>query len=119
MRHRHDLVPALPQRALHLVQSRPLPDRRSDLRGPHAVRAEAIGERVGKVARVQHQRLVAGIALRQVRRYHVPAQRARARDDERLRCWRRGLEEPPEKDQGLAEGSDEAGADVGLAVERS
>ena len=114
VRHRQELVLLLPQRGLHVRQLGPVPDRRLKLRGPHAVRLEAVGERVREVARVQDQHVL--VPLRQVGRHQVPAQGAAAGDDERLGVRPHGLEQLAEHGEGVAEGVHERHADVGLAA---
>ena len=81
-----------------------------------AVCLEAVGEAVAEVAGAEDQHVLAG--LDQVGGHNVPAQGAGARDDEGLRRGVGGLEELAQHRDGVAEGGDEAGSDMGLAARR-
>lgn len=81
-----------------------------------AVGLQAGGVGVAEVAGVEDESVLA--LLDQVGRDHVPAEGTGARDDERLGSGVGRLEELPDELQGLAEGLDEARADMALAVRR-
>lgn len=108
-----DLVLLLLERGLDLVQLRAVADGRLQLCGLHAVGLQAVGERVGEVAGVQDEGLIAGLA--QVGSNLVPAQGAGAGDDEGLRRWVRRLEELTQVGEDLAEDVHEGLANVRLA----
>jgi hypothetical protein len=109
----HLVLPLL-ERLLHLVELRPVADLRLELCDLDAVCLETVGERVGKVARVQDEHLLA--RLDQVGRDLVPAKRAGARDDKGLRGGVGGLEELAQILEDSAEAFDEGPADMRLTA---
>ena len=102
--------------SLHLGELGAVANRRFQLGGSDAVGLEAVGEGVGKVAGVQDEDVF--VALGKVGSNEVPAEGAAAGDDEGLRGGVGGEEELAEHGEGVAEGGDEGGGDVGFAVGR-
>ena len=86
-----DLVLLLFEGLLHLVELWSVADGCLQLCGFRAVRFEAVGERVGKIASVQNENLVTGLG--QIRGDLIPTECAGAREDEGLRGGVGGLEE--------------------------
>jgi hypothetical protein len=112
MRDRENLILLLRERLLDLGELGTPSDGAVNLSHGGAVRGQAVGEAIAKVPRAKHQGVLA--RLDEVGGYEVPAQGAGARDDEGLRGWVGCLEELAEHGEGLAEGGDEAGADMAL-----
>lgn len=110
------LVALLGQRLLDLGQLGPGAHGRLELGHVGAVHAQAVGKAVAEVAGPEHEDVLAG--LDQVGSHEIPAQRARAGDDEGLGGGVGGLEELAQHRQRLAEGCDKARANMALAVFR-
>ena len=108
------LVLLLLERLLDFVELWSLTNGGLELGGLHAVRLQAVGERVGKVSSVQDESLVA--RLGKVRGDLVPAKGSGTGNDKGLRGGIGGLEELPQAREDLAEGVYKGLADVRLAV---
>jgi len=114
VRHGEDLVLLLLEGLLDVRDLRPPANGPVELGDVGAVGAQAVGEAVAKVAGAQDKGILTG--LDEVDGDEVPAEGARAVDDEGLRRGVGRLEELAQQGEGLAKGGDEAGSDVALAV---
>jgi hypothetical protein len=107
------LVFLLLQRLLDLIELGSVANWRLQLCRLDAICLEAVRERVGKVARVQNEHLIAG--LYQVCRNLVPSECARAGNDNGLRGGIGGEEELAQVSKHFAEGVYEGLADMRFA----
>lgn len=109
-----DLVLLLLECFLHLIELWSVADGCLQLCGFCAICFEAVGKRVGKIASVQNKDVIA--RLGEIRGNLVPAEGARAREDEGLRGRVGGLEELAQVGEDVAKCVDEGLADVRFAV---
>ena len=110
----NDLVGLLLERLLNLVELWAVANRGLELGGLDAIRLEAVGEGVGKVARVQDKDVVAG--LDQVGSDLVPSEGAGAGDDKGLGGGIGSLKQAAQVLEDLAEGGDEGRTDMRFAA---
>jgi hypothetical protein len=114
VRNSQELVLLLSQRSLDLIQLWTVADWSFELRSLNTVCFEAVGKRVGKISSVQDQHFLARFS--KVRGNLVPAQCARAGDDQGLGGGVGRLEELAQVGQHLTEGIYKRLADVRFAV---
>ena len=117
MRDRKDLVLLLGQGLLDLGELRSATNLAVELGDVGAVGPQAVGEAIAKVAGAEDEGVLT--SLDQVGGDEIPAQGAGAGDDVGLSGGVGRLEKLAGHGEGLAEGVDEAGADMALAADVS